>query len=255
MQKNIIKFLVCVILLWSPSVFSQTQSVWPALKKIEVDKEMKTFVHIDPSLIEKQTLIAPKESFESEDYIDVLSFKLKKGATEIYKLAYSPGPSVDPNFAIYPITQVNYDGADDQNIGAINIYITGNGFIYTDGHTNNMFNQRKKLEVKAGKLVEVVQPFDYVGLKTKIMKPYTLYEKRGNQGAVIATLPANSDIEVLLGYRAVPAEGYNIQDFLVATPFGLVGWITIENNQFDWVEGETGSFNGTGVMGISYRGD
>jgi hypothetical protein len=108
--------------------------------------------------------------------------------------------------------------------------------MYTSGLADQMFNTRKKFVLHNGTIEEVHQPFYYVGLKTKVKKAITifddpLYEKP------IAQLPEGAQVEVLLNKE---------NDYLVKTPFGLVGWLKINYGE------QCGSES---VEGVCFHGD
>lgn len=139
-----------------------------------------------------------------------------------YIVVFSEGPSGDPTFYFYE--------ADNPENSAfylmcLKLYIPGNGSLYVSGHTNNHFNMRKKYQVQNNELVEVEQPFYYVGSKTNMLKPAKLY-KTEQLSEVIANLPENYSVEVL-----VNKPGTNM--FLVKTDFGLTGWLQVPN-KFLW---------------------
>ncbi len=138
-----------------------------------------------------------------------------------YYVVFSSGPSADPEFIFYKDGELNQAAF---SISALDIVIPGNGFIYSSGHTNNMFNKRRKFKVENNKLKEIEQAQYYVGLKTKTLKPIILY-KSENLKTNIANLPKDYSIEVLLNKR-------NTGLFLIKTDFGLTGWVKLENQMY-----------------------
>jgi hypothetical protein len=162
-----------------------------------------------------------EEVYKEAGVLEIKAIKTKLAANEkeYYIVEYSQGPSVDPSFSIYQ------EGQDSDKaifgIAATTLIIPGNGSIYAAGHTNNMFNKRRKFVFKKGKIVEVSQPFLYVGLDTKVNKDVTIYSTPGptpDGYDVVAHIPKGSKVSVLL----------NKNDYyLLATPFGLVGWTKI----------------------------
>jgi hypothetical protein len=156
------------------------------------------------------------EDGPSMDNVKVLKTKIAPSGPYYYVI-FSAGPSADPSFIFYK------EGSYDQSalyIMALKVYIPGNGNIYAEGHTNNTFNKRRKFTLSNGKFVEVEQPYYYVGLKTQTLKPVKLYKSK-NLSQVIANLPANYSIEVLIN------DPENSSTFLVKTDFGLTGWLKI----------------------------
>lgn len=165
----------------------------------------------------------------------VITARLKAGAQDTFLIVFDPGPSADPNFQVYrgkDVWEDNYLGS----MNGIELSIPGDGFLYVSGHTNTTFNQRRKYQVTDHGMEEVVQPFYYVGLQSKTLKPVTLTSEMDG-GAEVAALPAGASIEILL----------NKDDnrYLVRTEDGLVGWFTEELTTQDPVHFE----------GLYFRGD
>jgi len=148
----------------------------------------------------------------------ILRFIGKEDNSRIYYLDFDEGPSADPRFFVKEREN------DEQgkykiikSINGTNIFIPGNGYIYVSGHTNNMFNMRRKFLLKNDNCAEVKQPFYYVGLKTITLEPMQLYRSK-EQKEIIAKLFRNSPIEVLINSG---------EYYLLKSSFGLVGWIKI----------------------------
>lgn len=149
-------------------------------------------------------------------------FQKDKNAPKFH-LFFSQGPSVDPTFSI-----------SDQNFNHVwecpgeELAITDLGTIYVSGETNKMFNMRQKFQFSQNGITEVPQPYYYVGLKDKLMKSVKLYSQKEG-GRVVATLPKGYMIEVLLAAPKSSSSGdsYNSDRFLVATEYGLVGWMRL----------------------------
>ena len=121
------------------------------------------------------------------------------------------------------------------SIGCDELTIPSSGSIYAWGWSNQMFAKSRKFAVDKGEIVEVEQPFYRVDMRTKTKKPITLTSEPGGEEKV-AGLGAGADVHVLI----------NRDDhYLVATPFGLTGWVTIG----EVVEPESP------IEGIHYRGD
>ena len=149
----------------------------------------------------------------------LITTKIAAGGAN-YHIVYSSGPSADPSFAVYK----DGDKEPIKVFYALEIAIPGNGNIYTAGHTNNMFNNRKKYQLKNNKLVEAEQAFYYVGLKSKTLKPITLY-KSERLRTVVASLPADYKVEVLINKPKTDL-------YLVRTEFGLTGWVALKNQMY-----------------------
>lgn len=154
--------------------------------------------------------------------------------TEIL-IGYSEGASEDPEFLFYQQEEVGFRSL--KSIYGKQIFISGNGNIYVSGHTNNMFNKRRKFKFENETIREIDQPFYFVGLQTKTLKTIKLHSDKSLDN-ILATLPANSPIEV------VAAEYANeCQYFLIKTSFGLLGWWKLDN------------FNSREIAKLFYAGD
>lgn len=157
----------------------------------------------------------------------VMKTKISKADKQKHTVVFTMGPSADPAFIFYK---------GDKEIGRIaglELYVPGNGSIYVSGHTNNMYDQRKKFIVQNGQIKEAHQPYYYVGLSTTTTKPIKLYHNKSYKRE-LASLPKGAEIEVLIN------EGH---DYLVRTSFGLTGWVKISTP------------TQTGIDGLFYAGD
>ena len=153
-----------------------------------------------------------------EDDIKTIKTKIDNSSTDEYYVVFTFGLSYDHAFIFYKSD--NFDSVAFI-IPGLKLYIPGNGCVYVSGHTNNYFNVRKKFQLINNELIEVKQPFYYVGLKTKTLKPIKLYDSK-EMVNVIASLPEDYSIEVLL------SDGDYSTLFLVKTDFGLTGWIDLD---------------------------
>lgn len=180
------------------------------------------------TLINKNCNQLPKTDpcYDSEEYCDWTLLGRYKNAsmTEYINILFTPGPSVDPLFSI---TDKNNNPIWDK--GAEELCINSSGIIYLSGNINKMFNQRMKLQFANGKVTEVKQPFYYVEVKGKLLKPVKLYSQKNNQGELVATLPVGYEIEILLAEPETDPER-PMMNYLARTAFGLVGWLQLTEN-------------------------
>ena len=102
-------------------------------------------------------------------------------------------------------------------IWGIPIYIPGDGFIYTSGHADSIFDTRRKYAIRFGKLEEIVQPMLYVGLETVTTGRITLTRTKGGAD-LVAVLDAGTPVTVLVN------DG---DDYLILTPQCITGWMRI----------------------------
>ena len=103
------------------------------------------------------------------------------------------------------------------------ISVPGNGSVYVASRQNATYTRRGKYRISAQGFTEIRQPFHSVGFKTKTLKPIVLFAAQEGTEEV-ARLPEGADIEVVLFDPAKPLDSAN---YLVRTPFGLLGWVKI----------------------------
>jgi hypothetical protein len=209
-------------------------------------KEYEISVKYDPSISE---VIAKKYKHLNSDYKNtfpgykdgqgecdctaefgyvILKTKLNRSSDKYYYIDFWICP--EPEFRIFE--EGNKTPLD--NISATALVIPGNGSIYTSGHMS-YFNARQKYDFVNNKITEVPQPFYYVGLKSHTLRTVNLYQDT-NLKKVIATLPPNNEIEILLSAGGL---------YLARTSFGLVGWTKLEAAQYRSVD----------VEGLFYNND
>jgi hypothetical protein len=158
-------------------------------------------------------------------------------------ILYSPGASMDPTFRITDAkNNVIWEHFVEE------LAIDGRGVIYTSGNINHMFNMRGKFKLADGKVTEVKQPFLYVGVLGKMLKPAKLYSAKTG-GDVVASLPVGYEVEVLLAedYQKFGNDVVQPRAFLVRTKFGLVGWLILS-------EADATHFDPI-IKGLGYMGD
>jgi hypothetical protein len=171
--------------------------------------------------------------FFGNQIIKLVDTRINEKEDTKYRIFYSPGMSADPSFIIARVDKDSLVYLEGLN--GFELYIPGDGNLFIEGHVNNMFNERKKFRIQDDSIVEVPQPFYYVGLKTTTGKAIQLFSDT-TFSTPVAALPANSEVEVLINKNAY---------FLLKTPFGLTGWITIPSSE----QGELT------LKGIYYNGD
>jgi hypothetical protein len=212
--------------------FGQTKLYFPNLTRSSIDTTYKVFFAYDKKftrfingpcymLDRKDPLFCGKDSVLSE-WTVVAKFK-----NEVLKdsliIIYSEGMSADPGFVVTKKT-----GELISRFSCVEFYINGSGTIYTSGHVNNMYNRRRKFQIQNDTIIEIKQPYNFVGLKGKTLKAITLYNaKVGDE--IVAQIPKEYDIEILLAEATT--EDFDIDyNFLVKTDFGLVGWLRLTND-------------------------
>jgi hypothetical protein len=225
--------LIIFVLLITTSLtsFSQTKLYFPNLTGVSIDTTDNVFFAYDKkfthfinkscsSLDRKDPLFCEKDSVPVE-WIVIAKFKnetLKDSLTIIY----SEGLSADPEYIVSTKT-----GEFISRFSCKEFYINGSGTIYTSGHVNNMYNRRRKYQIQNDTIIEINQPYSYVGLKGKTLKAITLYkDTEGNE--IVAQIPKDYEIEILL--TGATTKDFEMDyNFLVKTDFGLVGWLRLTN--------------------------
>ncbi len=214
-------------LLLVKTLVGQNKKLFPSLNYVLINKTYKAGFNYDPKttrlintpcflLDKKNPLFCYKDS--DYDYRTLVGKYKNKLMSDSINICFIEGASADPEFDIY--TQ---NGKLIGAISCLNFYITETGLIYTCGHTNSMFDNRRKFRLLKDTIIEVKQPFRYVGLKGKTLKPIILYQnKTGNE--IVAQLSSRSEIEILL-CEPTENEFDTERNFLVKTEFGLIGWL------------------------------
>ena len=218
-----------VLLSTTYSLRAQNSSYFKYLTKVTIDTSFNIVFGYNKSntrLINKPCYELDKnhpyycDTVESPFWgILVAKFKNKYFKDSLF-ITYNQGLSADPSFTI------STNGAYSNRLDVfecLELYLNSTGTIYTNGHTNNMFNTRRKYNIQKDTIIEVKQPYLYVGIKGKTLSPITLYSDRKGS-SIIANLPINYEIEILLAEDIMTdTDKYDL--YLVRTSFGLVGWL------------------------------
>ena len=232
-MKNFLPLILAATVLVSAAAGERgTNEAFPNLKYFEIANDA-IYVWYEPSattlLIEK----FPTKIEDFEAYIPILETKIGDAAGTVCRVEFSWGPSEDPHFQL--LRKAGNEWEFMGTIGCDELTIPSSGSIYAWGWANQMFAKSRKFAISKGEVVEVAQPFYRVDMQTKTQKPITLVSAPGGDEKV-AGLGANADVHVLINQG---------DHYLVATPFGLTGWVTI---------GEVFETESP-IEGIYYRGD
>ena len=226
------QFIFVFAMISSMTLIGQTKTYFPNLTRTAIDTSFGIFFNYDKDFtrfINKPCHELDKKdplfcNDESSPEMSILVAKFKNNIVkDSVTISYSEGASADPEFII-----TNKKGKTMGNISCLEFYINGLGTIYTSGHVNNMYDRRRKFQLKSDTILEIVQPYNYVGLKGKTLKAITLYKDKVGTD-IIAQLPKEYEIEILLAdgkTEDYAADSY----FLVKTDFGLVGWLRLTND-------------------------
>jgi len=230
------RYLLIMIIFTNIIIAQEDLSVFTELSKIEFRdnvKSEKIVLNYNPTNSEVINKQVKDEHFEIRGYITRLVItKIDSLSSDKYLIDYDPGISADPMFCItkiFPDTIKYYPCID----GLI-ISIPGNGYIYISGHTDNMFDQKKIYKIEDNKLVEVQQPYYYVGMETETNIRMDLFSDRSMRNKVVS-LEKGAKITVLIN-----TDNY----YLIATQFGIVGWFDYRTHYRD-----------NPIKGIYFAGD
>jgi hypothetical protein len=211
------------------TVFGQNEKFFPNLNYVSIDTTYNVDFGFNPKttrLINEPCYLLDKGSpfFCEKDsiFVDwVLVGKFKnENIKDSLNILYSQGMSADPGFEIS-----KENGERVTGFSCLDFYINESGTIYTSGHTNSMYDKRRKFQIQEDTIIEIQQPFRYVGIKGQTLKPITLYEEKTGE-SVVAHLQKNYEIEILLTESS--AKDFEIEyNYLVKTEFGLIGWLRL----------------------------
>lgn len=223
-----------IFFLLSVSLFAQP---FQNLETLKVDENI--FIQYNPAVTD---VINRKVQNEMGDEYTLIQTIIDPETSRPYMIEFNYGPSDDPTFIIYEETSGGYERIGE--IYALFLAIPSNGNIYCGGHTNNMFDQRRKFTIENRQLVETPQPYYYVGLETVTTAPFELYNDM-LLTEKIAQIPAGYEITVLINKK---------DRYLIKTAFGLTGWISAPMSMMDTpMEGYPEG--ATGIKGLYYNGD
>lgn len=232
-----INFLFLFIIFPLLTAKGQTKSLFPEMTEILIDtlsSTIKTKFYYD----KKTTKLINKPCYSkfvnrplpcddiqnSNRLIIVGKFKnelIKDSLTIVYSTGFG---NSDPKFGICTENEELILG-----FRALNFCINSNGIIYTTGHINNTFNKRQKFQIiNDTTVLEVKQPYNYVGLKGKLRRDITLFKERTGDEIVEVVLTGN-EVEILLTESS--EKETRADKFLVKTSIGLIGWLILKDEE------------------------
>ena len=174
-----------------------------------------------------------EESAGMESTTRVLKTRIARNSPDWYVVDFSPGPSVDPHFIIHRVV-----GDSTVFLGktacSLHLFIPGDGFLYTAGHVDNMFDMRRRYIIENGRLSETPQPYYSVGLETVTTGSLRLSSDPAGTDELMV-LPSGTPVKVLLNKE---------KQYLIQGPFGLTGWTRIDSENYT-----------TPIRHLIYRGD
>jgi len=181
-------------------------------------------------------------SILNEDYKfrRLIVTKIDRNDDARYTIDFYPGMSVDPSFRIY-INVGNELKRLSPWINGTQLTVPGDGYIYISGHTNNTFDQKRLFRIEGDEIIEVVQPYYYVGLQSVTNREIVLMSLAGP----VVTLLQGTSVTVLLK-QIEPNQKFS---YLLKTDFGLVGWVQFKPEElYMWNKPNP-------IEGLYYNGD
>lgn len=165
--------------------------------------------------------------------IPTITFPL---ASTTLSITYDPGPSDDPTFVIQFKEGIEY-------LGGEKLYISANGDFYLVRRSGESFEKKLKFRISGETLQEVVQPYYLVDQEYKTTAPLFIYDNKCNTGNLVTRLPIGTSVKILLaeindhGCESAIFSGSSIHtpvnNFLISTPFGLIGWVASSIGDMD----------------------
>ncbi|HEV7489189.1 MAG TPA: hypothetical protein VGO25_00185 [Rhodanobacteraceae bacterium] len=164
-------------------------------------------------------------------------------------LACDSGPSNDPSCRLLS----KFDdpaSAIFESAGNDFVFLT-TAEIYVFGGTDYTYDHRRLFRFDGKHFAEIAQPFRYVGIEGKTKASLALTSMRSADAPreaakkVLATLPPDTTITILLNAASGDNEYGQNPDYLVRTREGLIGWAHIPTRP-----------DGTTIVeGLRYAGD
>lgn len=190
----------------------------------KTNDHMQGKVYLAPELLKNTVKIKPTNEDESSK-IRIIA------GDDVLNISFDSGASDDPSFTI----QINQARETSSLVGET-LYISAGKKFYTKSGSNNYYVQPKKFHIVNNKIIEMQQPFYLVNQDCKTSTTLVMYTKKCGEAQKVAVLPANAQVKILLAEYGdntcktsapLDNEGKNPNmNFLVATPFGLVGWVS-----------------------------
>jgi len=223
---NLFKYLILFTLLFSNQIFASDNSLSSFKGYVPYTLGNETdfaTLYLAPELSDQILKNNPQKKTYSHLSIN--------SNNNIVNIQFDPGMSDDPTFIIKlnKAKEIFYIDGDV-------IYMSTAGYIYSQNSSNDYFERTIKYRINKNKLEEVSQPFYFVNLECKASAALTLYSEQCNKGSKVATLQKGAMVKIVLSEyknnecnKVSDDENYpgsQIMQFLVASPFGLVGWVS-----------------------------
>lgn len=136
-------------------------------------------------------------------------------------LQYNSGASEDPHFIFY---WNDGNKKKDFKIGGTRMSYLSNGVFLVSGHTNNMFDVKRKIFFDGKKFEEIKQPFYVIDLSSIALVDGSAHQVTSEKSPVVFSFKKNEELKILLSDSKQ-------EYFLIKNKDGLSGWINIPLNQ------------------------
>jgi hypothetical protein len=155
------------------------------------------------------------------------------GANDLYYITLSDFPSYDINYNFYKVNRISAMKPleykqPDFTIYAPSLIVPSNGNIYAYGHNNNNYSLKRKFIFKNSNIVELDQPFAYVGVTTTSLKDQVIYSDVSLSKELYKV--SKGTPVTIVGIQTIDKNKYR-SAYLVASEFGLVGYVVVESEQ------------------------
>lgn len=210
-------------------------AAFPQLKHL--DTGLGFALYYDPALSEVLAAPHPHADSMEESGLQIerpLRTRLN-GDRQWFTIDCDTGPSADLSCTVYREARQRLRKV--ASLRGERFFFPGDGTVYTEGKNDENFKTRRKYSWRDGALSEVKQPFYFVGLDSTTLVDLDLFSSKEFRQPV-ARLPKGTAVTVLLNEAVdLGDDDHDSANYLVKTPFGLIGWIRSPVDQAPVIEG------------------
>lgn len=148
--------------------------------------------------------------------IDVAEIELNKKKILIQ---YSSGASDDPTFTFYW-----NEGKKSFDIQGKKLNYAGEGVFLISGHTNNMFDTKRKIVFDGRNFKEIHQPFYAIDITSVALIEGTAHQTANDKSLSVFSFKKGEELKIL-------GSDQKQEYFLIKNKDGLTGWVHISFTQ------------------------
>lgn len=216
-------------------------AAFPQLARKELKNEGVTLLY-PRERAEPATAPAWLAEYEAAGVYASAPLVLRIGALPPLTLVCDSGPSADPSCRL--LRDANDAEHDVFAAPGTQFAFLPDERIVVGGHSNTFYDVRRLYKWEKDRFVEVPQALRHVGVSGTLRETVSLQRTPGGETLGIA-VPAGARVTVLLNDTSRADDNGISADYLLLTPEGLTGWVTIP-----------GKPDGTTIVdGLYYRGD